>query len=559
MTKEELLNGESENIEFKVQRTEDSSKYMKTVVAFANGKGGTLIFGIDDKTHEVTGIDKESIFREMDAITEAISDSCEPAIIPDIYLQTIDEKSVIVVEIAPGRQRPYYLKSKGITNGVYVRIGGTTRHADRDMSTEMFYEDAGRSYDTVVCKELTVSEDEIKKLCSSMKDIAIEHAKDRQASQKVRDVGANQLISWGLLSVDSEGVTHPTNGYIYLTGQDPSRSLIQCGVFKDSNRTVFIDKRSYTGPLWQQVEDAFQFVLRSIHLGNRLNGVYREDYYELPPKSIRELIINAVMNRSLLSSSNIQVAVFDNRLEITSPGGLMPGVTISLMKEGFSKIRNKALAHAFLYMNLIEEWGTGIPKLIQEMQERNLREPEFIDMESAFRVNLYRPAMGGQLKDKFVIEPVESKNEPVETENEPVEPENEPVETENEPVESKNEPVEPENEPVESKNEPVEPENEPVETENEPVESKNEPVEPENEPVETENEPVLLSDSEKTILHILACYPNMTREELAKKASLSLATVKRSILSLREKGILTRIGGDRHGKWMVLHPDRTAK
>jgi len=214
------------------------------------------------------------------------------------------------------------------------------------------------------------------------------------------------------------------------------------------------------------------------------------------------------------------------------------------------------------------------------MQERNLREPEFIDMESAFRVNLYRPAMGGQLKDKFVIEPVESKNEPVETENEPVEPENEPVETENEPVESKNEPVEPENEPVEtenepvesknepvepenepveSKNEPVEPENEPVETENEPVESKNEPVEPENEPVETENEPVLLSDSEKTILHILACYPNMTREELAKKASLSLATVKRSILSLREKGILTRIGGDRHGKWMVLHPDRTAK
>lgn len=85
MTKEELLNGESENIEFKVQRTEDSSKYMKTVVAFANGKGGTLIFGIDDKTHEVTGIDKESIFREMDAITEAISYSCEPAIIPDIY------------------------------------------------------------------------------------------------------------------------------------------------------------------------------------------------------------------------------------------------------------------------------------------------------------------------------------------------------------------------------------------------------------------------------------------------------------------------------------------
>ena len=133
------------------------------------------------------------------------------------------------------------------------------------------YEDAGRSYDTVVCKELTVSEDEIKKLCSSMKDIAIEHAKDRQASQKVRDVGANQLISWGLLSVDSEGVTHPTNGYIYLTGQDPSRSLIQCGVFKDSNRTVFIDKRSYTGPLWQQIENA------------QIDGEQRGQRQHIPP------------------------------------------------------------------------------------------------------------------------------------------------------------------------------------------------------------------------------------------------------------------------------------
>ena len=558
MTKEELLNGESENIEFKVQRTEDSSKYMKTVVAFANGKGGTLIFGIDDKTHEVTGIDKESIFREMDAITEAISDSCEPAIIPDIYLQTIDEKSVIVVEIAPGRQRPYYLKSKGITNGVYVRIGGTTRHADRDMSTEMFYEDAGRSYDTVVCKELTVSEDEIKKLCSSMKDIAIEHAKDRQASQKVRDVGANQLISWGLLSVDSEGVTHPTNGYIYLTGQDPSRSLIQCGVFKDSNRTVFIDKRSYTGPLWQQVEDAFQFVLRSIHLGNRLNGVYREDYYELPPKSIRELIINAVMNRSLLSSSNIQVAVFDNRLEITSPGGLMPGVTISLMKEGFSKIRNKALAHAFLYMNLIEEWGTGIPKLIQEMQERNLREPEFIDMESAFRVNLYRPAMGGQLKDKFVIEPVESQSEPVEPDNATLKPEDATLKPENATLKPENATLKkPENATLKPEDATLKPENATLKPEDATLKPENATLKPNvpNSQERLQKSPVSISDAERKVLQILAISPLLTQTELAQKSGISIFTIKRMLPELRKKGLIKRTGSRRDGKWEVLLGD----
>lgn len=75
-------------------------------------------------------------------------------------------------------------------------------------------------------------------------------------------------------------------------------------------------------------------------MGAKLEGVYRKDIYELPPDSIRELIINAVMNCSFLQNSHIQVAVYDNRLEITSPGGLMPGVTLEHMKEGYSKIRN---------------------------------------------------------------------------------------------------------------------------------------------------------------------------------------------------------------------------
>lgn len=108
------------------------------------------------------------------------------------------------------------------------------------------------------------------------------------------------------------------------------------------------------------------------------------------PDSIRELIVNAVMNRSLMQDARIQVAIYDDRLEITSPGGLKPGVTVDLMKQGFSKIRNRALANAFAYMNLVEAWGSGIPKLMQSMKEYGLREPEFVDMDVAFRVNLYR-------------------------------------------------------------------------------------------------------------------------------------------------------------------------
>ena len=161
-------------------------------------------------------------------------------------------------------------------------------------------------------------------------------------------------------------------------------------MFKGKTRAVFVDKREYGRALWEQIENAFQFVLRNIHLGARLEGLYRQDIYELPPDSIRELIINAVMNCSFLQNSHIQVAVYDDRLEITSPGGLMPGVTLERMKEGYSKIRNRALAHAFSYMNLIEAWGSGIPKLMKAMEDYGLQEPEFVEMGIAFRVNLYR-------------------------------------------------------------------------------------------------------------------------------------------------------------------------
>ena len=121
MTIEEILAGESKNVEFKETLPEKSIKYMKSVVAFANGTGGKIIFGIADKTREVVGFDKEDVFKKIDVIANAVSDSCEPAIIPDITLQTVDGKTVIVVEVSEGRQRPYYIKALGRDGGVYVR------------------------------------------------------------------------------------------------------------------------------------------------------------------------------------------------------------------------------------------------------------------------------------------------------------------------------------------------------------------------------------------------------------------------------------------------------
>lgn len=117
MTAEEIFSGKSENIEFKSEIPAKSEKYMKTVVAFANGKGGKLVFGVDDDTCAVTGFSKEEVFQKMVAITNAIFDSCELKITPNIAVQGIDGKAIIVVEIIPGMQRPYYVMSLGIIEG----------------------------------------------------------------------------------------------------------------------------------------------------------------------------------------------------------------------------------------------------------------------------------------------------------------------------------------------------------------------------------------------------------------------------------------------------------
>ena len=350
MTIEEILAGESKNVEFKENLPEKSIKYMKSVVAFANGTGGKIIFGITDKTREVVGFDKEDVFKKMDAIANAVSDSCEPAIIPDITLQTVDGKTVIVVEVSEG---------------------------------------SNRYYDQALCTGLNVTDEDIDTLCKAMKEQAVRNARTEEQKASIKDVGRQQLRSWGIL-IERDGKDYPSNAFAILTGNGGLHVATQCGVFKGITKAVFVDRREYTGPLWKQIDEAFQFVLRNIHLGATIVGIYRQDVYEIPPDAIRELIINAMVHRSYLDHGTIQVAVYDNRLEITSPGKLPMGQTMERMKEGYSKIRNEALAHAFAYMNLIEHWGSGIPRIIDKVKAAGLQEPEFIGGEVDLRINIYR-------------------------------------------------------------------------------------------------------------------------------------------------------------------------
>ena len=387
--KNKLFSGESINIEYKVEMPKKSEKYMKTVVAFANGRGGRIVFGVDDKTLNIVGMNPDTIFQTMDAITNAISDSCEPKIYPDVTLQSIDDKTIIVVEIHPGPMRPYYIKNKGLVDGTYVRVAGTSRHAEGYMLKELILEGQNRYFDNEPCEYLEINEDDIKDLCDKMKKIAIENTWNDEEKAAIRDVTKNILITWGILKEDN-GKIIPANAYALLTGKMQIQPAIQCAVFKGKTRAYFVDRREFSGPIQDQVQLAFQYVLEKINMGMQIKGIYRQDVYELPINSVRELIANAVAHRNYLEPGNIQVAIFDDRLEVTSPGMLLNTVSIKKMIEGYSRLRNPAIANAFAYMKIIEKWGTGIPRILRECKEYGLKKPELIDFDGDFRVNMYR-------------------------------------------------------------------------------------------------------------------------------------------------------------------------
>lgn len=389
MTIEEIIRGESKNTEFKEELPKKSEKYTKTVVAYANTQGGKLIFGVVDETREVVGIDEAILFQTMDSIASAISDSCEPQIIPEIEPNTIEGKTVIVVTVTPEPHRPYYLKSKGKQDGTYIRVSGTTRLASLEKIKELEMEGSKISWDELTCVGYKVTESAIKKLCKDMNARRKEIQEQKNLPEKMPTVTRTNLENWKVLKKNGDGYL-ASNAFVLLTSAHFSFSRTQCAVFKGTDRSVFLDKREYTGPIYEQIDDAISFVLRNIRLGAKIDGIQRKEAYELPVVAIREMIVNAHCHRLMTDESCVQIAIYDDRLEVTSPGSLYNGLTFEEALQGHSKLRNRAIANVFSQIGLIEAWGTGLQRIQTSAREYGIPEPEFVEMPETFRVNLFR-------------------------------------------------------------------------------------------------------------------------------------------------------------------------
>ena len=232
-------------------------------------------------------------------------------------------------------------------------------------------------------------------------------AKKRYVAQSVMGEGAGE--DWEILHRRGKEL-YPTHAFELLTDNRIRFAKIQCALFKGTSRAVFIDQREYDGPIYKQVDEAYQFVLKHINLGAEIEGLYRKEQYEIPADAVREAIANAVVHRSYLDDSCIQVSIYDDRIEIDSPGMLYGGIDLETAKRGKSRCRNATLAEAFHYMHYIEAWGTGIPRILHKCKEYGLKEPVFEEFGDGFKVILFRKVVNAP--EKVVNAPEKVVNAP---------------------------------------------------------------------------------------------------------------------------------------------------
>lgn len=381
--------GEDKNVEFKREIPTKHEKFLKDIIAFSNSTGGKVILGIEDETCIVYGIGEQSPFKLSDAISTMISDACTPQIEPDITIKTIEDKTVLEIDVAPGKFRPYYLANKGKETTAYIRINGTSRPADARKLQELELEGQGISYDSLQDIGREYDQKKALDLCTDMKQTAINACKTEEEKTSIKEMTIEKLEDFGLLCKVGRN-RYPTHAFDLLTENHNKAAKIQCALFKGISRDIFIDQKEFTGPIQEQVDEAYQFVLRHINMGADIEGLYRSDVYELPITAIREMIANAVLHRSYLDRSRIQICIFDDRIEVLSLGMLYGGLDIVTAKHGKSTCRNEAIAEAFHYMKIVEAWGTGIPRIINRCKEYGLQEPLFEELGDGFLVTMFR-------------------------------------------------------------------------------------------------------------------------------------------------------------------------
>ena len=381
--------GETTAYDKKVRLEENRPKsWLKSVSAFANGVGGFLVFGISDND-ELIGVENAS--RGAEKISEIINAKMDP--VPTIHLQILKEGEMdfIVLQVFPGDETPYYYSSDGNLIA-YVRVGNEKSiQVDALTLRRLIMRGVHLSFDSEVSRWRYA-------------DFSFTRLKSAYKSKVGEDFADSDFLSFDLVNGD-----RLTNAGALFADDCPIRwSRLFCtrwnGLDKASGMIDALDDKEYEGSLIALLENGMDFVRNNTRKKWKKTENGRVEMPEYPMLAVHEAVVNALIHRDYMEvGSEVHIDIFDDRMEIYSPGGMLDGSFVQDLNidQVASKRRNPVIADLFGRMHFMERRGSGFRKIRREYHRvpglSRGKEPVFTSSATSFFVTLYNLNYGDSL------------------------------------------------------------------------------------------------------------------------------------------------------------------
>ena len=356
------------------RETATPARLAETLVAFANGGGGTLLVGLDPRSGKPQGLSNPDAV--LDRALAAALATDPPLIIPLPVLAELEGQTVLSITVPPGLPHVYSYRGKYL-----VRDGTQNRPLNPRQLRRLMMERGTASFESLVPDGATLADINWAEAERYLAELGGLSSDSREEA----------LLKRGCLA-QKEGGLLPTNAGLLLFGLDPQRwirsSVILVVRYAGATMADSFIRQEIRGTLPEQIRHAEAFVVENMRRGMRLLGLERVEETEYPVEAIREAIVNAVAHRDYqIRGDEIRVLMFSDRIEFYSPGRLPGHITVkNMVDERYS--RSETIVQILSDMGFIERLGYGIDRMIRLMAKAGLSAPRFAETAAGFQVTL---------------------------------------------------------------------------------------------------------------------------------------------------------------------------
>jgi ATP-dependent DNA helicase RecG len=398
-----ISRGEGQGLEFLKEVPADAAarkELAKIMVSFANSGDGVIFVGVEKNSHSITGLNaKCDLDKEIKAIDKTY---CSPSVNPEVSVEEADKARLGTIRIRRGSQRPYCVEGD-----CYIRADKQVFVANHSELEAMYskrniFKKEGS--DSWLVKQASYRDLDELKIDEYLNSIGI---KPEAGQNKLRE---KVLKDKGIVVADGEQLI-PTAAALLVFGKSPQYFLISSSIrlvkFQGKNiGSVIVDQKEVGGTIPQMIEGAWQFLFRHINTGSTVEDLKREDFAQYPQVALREAVTNAIVHRDYsIEGSQVRIFMFDDRIEIYTPGGLADGITTSNM-EYTQYSRNKIITEILIHTGkYIEKLGTGIRRIKLTVKQSGLRDPIFFDSGADFILTLFGSRERLRREDKKELTP----------------------------------------------------------------------------------------------------------------------------------------------------------